>query len=434
MHHFFDFKGFKNAKIDLLRPMTILIGRNGAGKTNVIEGVELLAQLASGRPLHEISEMERGEGLFEVRGGLSGCVRKKGEQQYFPFGLGFDATYLPKNAPITYRIDIGIDPPKILSEVLEYNNKKYLEARIKAGSDELLDVIYDNFSRGGNNPKVQLVANRSILSRYEEVIDPLNEKNVKPDRLKEAKEVSIGMIKHLKSAYVFDFYPRLMRQYESVSSNRLNRHGSNLSAALNAIKQNDDTQDESLRLLPKILAVLKQLPEENYIDFEFFVTPTRHVIFALKRDDGVFIDASLLSDGTLRALAILVAIETVPVGSRIIIEELDNGIHPSRTKLLIDTIWECSQRRGLNVLVTTHNPATLNSLSSEQLDCVEVCHYDRDEQADKITPLSEIPFSDVLLQKGLLGDLITQNIVEAYLKPNFEAEQKSKADAWLELF
>ena len=78
MHYFVNFKGFKEAQINLMRPMTLLIGRNGSGKTNVIEGVELLAQLASGRPLYEISDIGRGSGsTFEIRGGLQGCMRKK---------------------------------------------------------------------------------------------------------------------------------------------------------------------------------------------------------------------------------------------------------------------------------------------------------------------------------------------------------------------
>jgi predicted ATPase len=117
-----------------------------------------------------------------------------------------------------------------------------------------------------------------------------------------------------------------------------------------------------------------------------------------------------------------------------VIEELDNGVHPSRVKLLVDTIWECSHRRNLNVLVTTHNPATLNGLTPEQLGCVVICHYDHQEQADKLTALSDLPDSDVLLQKGSLGDLVTRNVLETYLMPNFAEEQKQKAQAWLDLF
>ena len=117
-----------------------------------------------------------------------------------------------------------------------------------------------------------------------------------------------------------------------------------------------------------------------------------------------------------------------------VIEELDNGVHPSRVKLLVDTIWECSHRRNLNVLVTTHNTATLNGLTPEQLDCVVVCHYDPVEKADKLTALPDIPDADILLQKGSLGDLVTRNVLESYLMPNFTEEQQRKAQAWLDLF
>jgi len=432
MHHLHNFKGFKNIEIDLLRPMTLLVGRNGAGKSNLIEAVELLAELASGRPLHEITEVGRGNGSsFEIRGGLSGCMRKEGEEQYYSFRLGFSGVDTKIDAGIIYYIDIDHLPPKILSEELVYGEEVYFHAGLEKGSNDILDIS----SHGGNKPITQLSANSSVLSRYDDsLISLLYEKKGESKSVNEAKNITLLVKDYLKSAYVFDFHPRLMRQYENLSAYILNKQGSNLSAVLYAIKQNDETKEEADQLLPRILAILKQLPEEPYSAFEFFTTPTNHVLFALKRDDGTFIDASLLSDGTLRALAILVAVEIVPEGSRIIIEELDNGIHPSRAKLLIDTVWECSHRRSLNVLVTTHNPAALNDLTKEQLDCVEVCHYDAEEQADKITPLSKLPFSDVLLQQGQLGDLMTKNILETYLMPKFEEEQQKKAESWLELF
>ena len=51
MHYFKTFKGFKNASIELFDGVAILIGNNGTGKTNIIEGIGLLANLATGRPL-----------------------------------------------------------------------------------------------------------------------------------------------------------------------------------------------------------------------------------------------------------------------------------------------------------------------------------------------------------------------------------------------
>ena len=48
-------------------------------------------------------------------------------------------------------------------------------------------------------------------------------------------------------------------------------------------------------------------------------------------------DATLLSDGTLRVLAIAAAVLSAPEGSLVVIEEVDNGVHPSQR------IWSLDQ-------------------------------------------------------------------------------------------
>ena len=87
MHRLVNFKNFRSAQIDLFPRFTLLVGRNGSGKTNLIEGIELLAALAEGRPLRDIADVGRGNGLFEVRGGLGGCLFP-GEKS-FTLGLTF---------------------------------------------------------------------------------------------------------------------------------------------------------------------------------------------------------------------------------------------------------------------------------------------------------------------------------------------------------
>jgi len=360
-------------------------------------------------------------------------MRKGNNPQNF-FELGFSAIYLKQsNHPyISYNIVVAsIGQLGIQRERLRLNERDYFDA---SQLTDVLNVTYDNFSRGRNKPTLNLPADRSVLSRYNPTVTAqLYEKKVKDSYIHEAMELADTVKGHLMSAFVFDLHPRLMREYERIGASQLNKDGSNLSAVLYGIKTKDEGLEQQW-LLPQLLDKLKQLPEEPFVDFEFITTQANDVLLALKREDGAIIDARLLSDGTLRALAILTALETVPEHSRMVIEELDNGVHPSRVKLLVDTIWECSHRRNLNVLVTTHNPATLNGLTPEQLDCVVICHYDPREQADKLTALSDIPDSDVLLLKGSLGDLVTRNVLETYLMPNFPEEQQRKAQEWLDLF
>jgi predicted ATPase len=359
MHTFKNFKNFEYAEIDLSKPMTLLIGRNGSGKSNVIEGVELLGQLRISGRLEDISDIERG-GRFEIRGGLQGCFRKGSDS----FELGLKDKIQTENGEKEAFFSIAVTLKPMASKI--DNNYKELD---------FFDI------------------NRANICSPE----------------------------------VFDIYPRLMRQYSPAGIEKLSRNGSNISSVLYYLKENEPD------ILEKILERIKQLPEEEFVSFEFITTSDNSdVLFALKYPNGEIISAKLLSDGTLRALAILSALETVPEGSRIIIEEIDNGVHASRVHVLIDAIWEASNHRHLNTLITTHNPATLDSLNNEQLECVVVCHYDKQSQSAKLTPFFELPRVYELMERGHLGSLVVKNIIEQHLEPDFETKRREEALAWLE--
>ncbi len=372
MHTFKNFKNFADVEIDLSKPMTLLIGRNGSGKSNLIEGVELLSELIKGRQAHEISDINRG-GEFEIRGSLNGCFR----YGYENFIIGFKDTVEASEgkADVNYQIQVNLKP------------SVHIQTLTPSAYSQLNELIpYSSLSVTGSE----------LQKTYQKVS-------------------------------VFDIYPRLMHQYSPVGLDQLSRNGSNISSVLYYLNEN------SPDILDKILNRIRQLPEESFTNFEFITTSDNSdVLFALKYPNGEVTTAKLLSDGTLRAIAILTALETVPENSRVIIEEIDNGIHASRTKILLDAIWEASNRRNLKTLITTHNPATLDGLSDEQLECVVVCHHDKQSNSAKLTPFFELPQADVLWQKGKLGGLVTRNVIEQYLDPDFEKEQQRIALEWLE--
>jgi predicted ATPase len=286
------------------------------------------------------------------------------------------------------------------------------------------------------------LADQSLLSRYESF--PLAAL-AQAMQGKEPQEMA-HLFKHLGSwrsertvrliqktiltPFVFDPQPRLMRAYERIGSQALSRDGANLSAVLYALYKGSEEEQAALT---KILQRIRQLPEEPFEEFDFVVTPLHDVLFGIREvKGGPIIDARLLSDGTLRCLAVLTALETVGRGSRVIIEEFDNGLHPSRVSILTQAIADACERRDLKVLVTTHNPATLDGLTSEQLKGVVLCIWDRARKASRIVPLLELPRADVLLERGHLGDLVTRRVLEQHLMPGFEEEQKAKAQEWLD--
>lgn len=408
-----------------MRPLALLIGRNGSGKSNLIEGVELLAELAHGRPLYEISDLGRGSGsTFEVRGGLPGCI--KYGTAGAKFSLGFQTNWKQQNFIYTIAICFdGLDGSVNISEEKLVCDDGIIFSAKTGKREDILDVEYDDLKVGVIKSSTHLPSDRSVLSRYASFsnIDFSNHKH------RSIFDLVLSLGGRLNIAFVFDLIPKQMRNYERIGQILLARDGSNLSSVLYGLSQGDKDHRKALN---RILERLKQLPEEPFGDFEFVKTQLNDVLLALKCTDGSLADARLLSDGTLRALAILTALETVPEHSRIIIEEMDNGIHPSRVKMLVDAIWDCGKRRNLNVLATTHNPATLNCLSDEQLEAVVLCHYDHEAETSRLTPLLDLPRVDVLLERGLLGDLVTRQILDQHLAPNFDEEQKQKAKTWLE--
>lgn len=425
MHLLKNFKSFVDARLNLLQPVTMLVGKNGSGKTNAIEGVELLAQLANGTPVYEISDIGRSSRAYEVRGGLRDCVRKGNTA----FSLGFNARVRFDGSLQNVIYEICVDAarePYIKAERLVIGSRTIFDAGCLSHQD-LLSVQYDNFARGGNKPTTTISSDRSALSRYSSfaIFPEKSNKNL----IRDAQNVIRVLSRHLNSSFVFDPTSKLMRGYERINQTVLRRDGSNISSVLFSMK-NGDRKDQEV--LASILRKISQLPEEPFLEFDFVETRQGDVLFGFKREDGELIDARILSDGTLRALAILTALESSPENSRVIVEEIDNGIHPSRVSVLLDAVWEASERRSLNVLATTHNPASLNALNQQRLAAVVVCAYDERSASSVLLGLDEIPRSEAIFAGGRLGDYVTKEMLDNHLLPGFEEDQRRGVLEWLE--
>lgn len=422
MHSLIDFKGFKKASINLFKPFTLLIGPNGTGKTNVIEAIELLSFIARGQPLYEIADVGRTETGIQVRGGLQTCGRKNSPT----FALGFEASiHWDGDKGIRYSVLIGTGPhPQILHEYLLVGDRvifKTVSEPRESTSDDLT-VSYDNFAQAGRKPQTVASSQRSVLSQYREFAS-------KNRNFKDSVRLVQGVMTHLQASFVFDPIPKLMRGYERIGNSVLSKDGANLSAVLYALSNGDESQQESLG---RLLSRIRQLPDEPYEEFDFITTDLGDVIFGLRDKTGYTTDARSLSDGTLRTLAVLTAMETVQKKSRVIVEEFDNGLHPSRTSLLTSAITEATEQRDLRVLVTTHNPATMNNLTAEQLEGVVLCTWSKTKEAADLIELNELPRSDELLEREQLGDLVSRRVLERHLAPGFEEQHRKKVAEWVE--
>ncbi len=134
-------------------------------------------------------------------------------------------------------------------------------------------------------------------------------------------------------------------------------------------------------------------------------------LFAVK-EGGKIVPATVLSDGTLRFAALAAAFFQPDMPDIITIEEIENGIHPTRLRLLVELLKSQSAESGPQVFATTHSPVVLAWLDESDYETTFFCKRDEETGASIIKPLSEIPRLVDLVKKRSLGELFTQGWME----------------------
>lgn len=238
-----------------------------------------------------------------------------------------------------------------------------------------------------------------------------------------------------------DPVPAKMRDYSFPSEKQIRGDGENLSGALyhlwggNEVTL-EDLEEANRKNREDILRFIQSLPEQDISSVDFLKEPRGGVMVQLTETFGGqrrSYEASLLSDGTLRVLAIAAAMLSAEEGSLVVIEEIDNGVHPSRARHLLEQIRAIAERRNLRVLLSTHNPAMLDALPDVAIPDVVFCYRDPTDGSSRLTRLEDIQDYPELIAQGTLGTLVTTGTLERFVKQKRTPEgRKAKAMAWLE--
>ena len=97
------------------------------------------------------------------------------------------------------------------------------------------------------------------------------------------------------------------------------------------------------------------------------------------------------------------------------IEEIENGIHASRLRLLIELLRTQASITGTQVFVTTHSPIVLAWLNGDEYAHTYFCKRAEDSGESRICPLTEIPHFEDIVAKQPIGDLFAEGWMEAAL-------------------
>ena len=143
------------------------------------------------------------------------------------------------------------------------------------------------------------------------------------------------------------------------------------------------------------------------------------------RQDGVEVSSRIVSEGTLRVLA-LCALSVNPWnGTLLAIEEPENGVHPRRVELIAKMLTSLALDQGRQVVVSTHSPlfcdAVLNEARSRSTDFVGLFNVRHDGGGSTVEPFQThgpqfddpetaeslaMPIEDHLFESLILSGLI----------------------------
>lgn len=410
-----NFKSYHDATLKLA-PLTVLIGANASGKSNAVEALRLLSWIAQGSKLGTIRH-EAQAGNRAMRG----AIEDFGFRRARSFILSCRAVESEWERYSVRLETLNDGELRIVEEELVPHGAGFPFFRgahsSETGGD--MQVAYNNFKHGGKKPQVTCTDGGQSPARF-----AYGHKRAQETIPKAATECQ----KSLSNIVFLDPQPANMRGYSFTNERMLAGDGANLSGVLFNLCKNNESKG-------RLLEFVAALPEQDIANIDFSKTERGEVRVKLKETfdaKHADYDATLLSDGTLRVLAIAAAVLSAPEECLIVIEEIDNGVHPSRAERLLDQLWRVAQERSLRILISSHNPALLDALPLDTIPNVAFCYRDPETGSSRLTSLEDVRDYPELVAQGTIGHLVTRGTLDQFVKHHPSSEEKlRRGQAWL---
>ncbi len=338
-----------------LTPFTVVIGKNGVGKSTLFDAFGFVADCLSA-DVESACDMKQRGGFDRLRSmGVNESVR-------------FEIYYreAPNERPITYELAIALDTsgrPFVESEVLKQRRKGQ--------------------TRGRPFPFLRLSHGKGTVWAGEEAVEVEGEEDraQTPVELTDTRQLGIatlGTLKEhprikrfrdfLKGWYLSYFYPDAARSLPSAGPQRhLNIHGDNIGNVVQFMEREHKARFKAV--LDRIAA---KIPGIASIDTQ--VTEDKRVL--LRFNDGAFGDpffAQQMSDGTLKVFAYLLLLEDPDPPPFICIEEPENGLYHKLLEALAKEfrLHATGKKNAPQIFVTTHQPYFVDALAPEEVWILE---------------------------------------------------------------
>ena len=396
------FKSLQKARIPL-RSLTLLVGRNGSGKSNVVDALAVLSALAGGGTIRDALDGGRSGPL--VRGGSAGCAPLGKDSFAIGCSVVADGRLYHLDVEVSVRPNVQVISERLWTRRL--SGPRYGDSldllRTDSPRRDSGDIVarWDN-RKQGPNPAVTFRASQLLTAQVATRVPATSQAG------RDVRRVAEDVLAALSTVFILDPVPHQMREYVPEKDVRLRRNAENLSAVLASLLKDEATRGT-------LLEMTRSLSEAQVSDIAVVNSDLGDVMAAIQERVGATIQpmpARLMSDGTLRFLAIAAALlnrsqpaggadDSLASGRLLVVEEIENGLHPSQAALLLNRL-KASAQAGVGTLATTHSPAILDALEGKDHESVLVCSRGSDGWS-QATRLTDFPDYFEVVGRGSLG-------------------------------
>jgi len=401
-----NFKSLHSTSVSL-KPLTVIIGPNASGKSNLLDALESLQRLV------------RHRGIM--------MIRREDEMPIF----SFDDVLWRKAEPtdeISWKITSSLG---IRGIVPQQSNVEYSVAvcddrdyYIKpAIAKETLEAIwpwppYDDtethLSRQKTDVKILLPHQKPENEPITIGISPID-LALHAYMLHETSPWVKVLVDYVKDWRFFKIIPDEARLTEPDVNQRgrLEKEGCNLSNILYYLSKENPTDFEYIRdEMREILGISSLDIRREELGKSVYRT---HVEAIESPFDGQRpFNLDNLSDGTVGMLALLTILSVTDPPPLVCIEEPERSIHPKMLRRLAHYLQQAAQRTQL--IITTHNAELLDHFDPYQENVqVLVAHRDK-EHATQFTAVQNIQNVQAWLDDYMLGQIWTMGQIEEMLE------------------